>query len=501
MKVLLIYPAPPRTHWPWGSFRSRWAPSGIMSIAACLLRDGHEVRVHICEEHLVKSTINWNACDEALAALLRDFAPGIVGLSVVTPAVSETARIAALARKVCGHKTLIVAGGPHATAVPEMLLSDCHALDAVAVGEGEATMCELALRGLQSDIAGLVIRDGDSMIRTAPRSPISNLDSLPPMPYDLLDMGYYTQAHRWMIRWLNLSCLNIRTSRGCTNACRFCAGHIVGGVGVRMHSVTSVVQQVAQAVERFGVRGIHFEDDTVGADPARLIALSAALREAGLHRRIVWDCCLRVDQVSAELLGEMKAAGCVQVEYGFESGSDRSLRSIGKAATVDLNRRAVELTRAAGLRIFADIIVGLPGETGRDIQATVDFLRFARPEVINASRLFPLPGTALWDGLPDPDRAKLAWADYAYFDRPDIGLNFTAMGDAQFERAFRRFMSHVVKPATKQSMLRDWTAGDGDACGCAGRVSTDDDRDFLRRRLRKFIITHPLAALRVPWRR
>jgi len=44
MKVLLIQPAPPRTEWPRGMFRSRWVPTGLACLGRALLRAGHRVR-------------------------------------------------------------------------------------------------------------------------------------------------------------------------------------------------------------------------------------------------------------------------------------------------------------------------------------------------------------------------------------------------------------------------------------------------------------------------
>ena len=99
--------------------------------------------------------------------------------------------------------------------------------------------------------------------------------------------------------------------------------------GVRFHSIDHVVDQVRRVVEEFGVEAVHFEDDSIGADPNRLVLLCEALRNAGLNR-IRWDCCLRVDQASRELLNEMKAAGCIMVEYGIETGSESMLSAIGK---------------------------------------------------------------------------------------------------------------------------------------------------------------------------
>jgi anaerobic magnesium-protoporphyrin IX monomethyl ester cyclase len=466
---------------------SRWVPTGLAFLAGALRRAGHQVRVHVREEQLIRTGLDWPAADAALRDLITEFQPEAIGLSLTTPGVTESAAIAKLAREFLGRAVLIVAGGPHPTALPESLLRDCPDLDAVVVGEGEETLVELLEKGCSANVAGLVFRNGEQLRTTPPRKPPADLDRLAPAATDLFDMGFYTAPSRWMIRWLNLAATNIRTSRGCTNRCSFCAGHLVGGIGLRFHSVDYVVEQVSVAVNQYGVEAIHFEDDTLGGDRDRLAAICDALRRAGLHRRIRWDGCLRVDQVDGDLLTEMKSAGCIQVEYGFESGSDDSLRRLGKHATAELNHRAVELTRKAGLRIFADIMVGLPGETFDDLRDTVRFLRWARPDIISSGRLCPLPGTPIYDRLSPADRARLDWASYTYLDHPGFAFNPTAMSDGQFERAYRHFVKYTVKPQQLSALLRDTPA------------NQPAERARLKRALARFVLRHPLRALAVPW--
>ena len=486
MRVLLVYPAPPASRWPMGSFRSRWVPTGLAYIGAGLLRAGHEVRVHVREEHLIKNGFNWQAADATLRELLQDFRPEVVGLSVLTPALTEAEAIARLAKEVCGRHVLTVAGGVHPTALPEGTLEDCPSVDVVAVGEGERTMVELLEKGLSKDVTGLAMREDGACVRTRPREVAQDLDALGPPAYELFDMKHYTAADRWMIRWLKLSATNIRTSRGCTAACRFCAGHLVGRVGVRHHSTDYVVEQVEHAVERYGVEGVHFEDDTLGGDRERLLALCEGLRRRGLHRRVRWDGCLRADQVDAELLAEMKSAGCIQVEFGFESGSDAALRRLGKGTTTELNRRAVRLAREAGLRLFADIMVGLPGETEEDFKATVEFLRWARPEVVSASRLCPLPGTPIYNQLPQEVRDSIDWGEYSY-DEVAERVNLTAMPTERYRQLYREFYKYFVQPKMTWDLLRDAPREEHDA------------RRRLRRRLARFVVLHPVRAARVGW--
>jgi radical SAM superfamily enzyme YgiQ (UPF0313 family) len=485
MKVLLVHPLPPRTHWPRGSFRSRWVPTGLAFLATALRRAGHEVRVLVREEQLMKLDLDWQAADVQMRRLFAEYRPEWVGISVVTPLLPEAISISRLAKEICGPSTRVVLGGPHPTALPERTLEECPDAEAVVIGEGERTLVELAENGLSEGVRGIAYRGNGGILRTAARPFEHDLDALGPPALDLFDMAHFTARDRWMLRWLPLRAINIRTSRGCSNRCRFCAGTLVGGLGVRFHSVEYVVDRMAEALERYGVEAVHFEDDTMGADRDRLLALCDAIRRWGLDGKLKWDACLRADQADPERLRAMKEAGCIQVEYGFESGSDACLRRLGKATTVEMNLRAARLTREAGLRLFADIMLGLPGETADDLRSTARFLRAARPEIISYARLYPLPGTAIFNELPDRVRAGSHWAEFTYLDRSDFPVNITAMPDEYFEREYGKLVKYFFRPALQRQLLRDTPPG-------------DPRRRDLARNVRRFTLRHPLRAARLP---
>ena len=122
-------------------------------------------------------------------------------------------------------------------------------------------MVEVARRGLAEDVAGLVYRRDGDLVHTPFRAPRQDLASFHPLPYDLFDMAHYTAPDRGLIRWLKLRAINLRTSRGCPNRCRFCAGHLVAGLGGRYHSVDFVMDQIRHVVGKYGVQAIRFEDD------------------------------------------------------------------------------------------------------------------------------------------------------------------------------------------------------------------------------------------------
>lgn len=486
MKVLLIVPVPPRTSWPKGLYRVWTFDTRLACAATVLRRAGHEVRILRREEQLIKLGFDWDRAEAELWSLIDEFRPGLVVQSVVTPAMPEAAQIARRVKEIVGRQAINVLCGTHPSGVPDLTLSESPDVDATALGEYEMTLRDVADSGLSLDIPGLVLRRDGRPVRTPQRPAVHDVDTLGPPAYDLLDMEFQRQPNPWTIRYLNLSSINIRTSRGCPNRCAFCAEHLVSGVGVRFHSLDYVMEQVSFACERLGVQAVHFEDDTLGADRERLLAICEAMQRKGFHKRLKWDCLMRVDQAQPELLATMKAAGCIQIEYGFESGSDEALKRVGKNATVEQNRRAVSLTREAGIRIFADIMVGLPGETREDLKATVRFLRWARPEILSAGRLLPMPGTVLYSRLSEHVRASLSWEGYSYTPQPGFQINFTDVPDADFERWYRDFFKYVVKPHNTLALLRD-------------SVETNEQtRSQYRQYLRRFACRHPIRALHLP---
>ena len=457
-------------------------------LGTALRRAGHDVRVHVREEALVKRDFDWRAAEADLRRLLSEFRPEMVGFSAVTPLVPETAELAELVKGLLGPGVLTVAGGPHPSVLPERTLEECPGIDVVAIGEGEQTIVELAERGARQDVRGIAFRGDGGVMQTPPRPRAVDLDSLgPPEWDDLFDMSYYTVANRWMLRWRKLPAANVRTSRGCTNRCRFCAGHVISGLGLRYHSVDYVMGQILRAVDGYGVRGIQFEDDTLGGDRDRLLALCEAMCRRDLPRRVEWDGCLRVDQAEPELLARMKKAGCAQIEYGFESGSDASLRRLGKVADTEMNRRAVRLTRQAGIRVFANIMVGLPGETEEDFRATLKFVRWARPDILSVSCLAPVPGTSIYDRLSPEQKASFDWSDFTYFDSGKYGVHLPAMPPERFKRLYGRLLRYVVRPHMTHALLRDTPREDR------------QERRRLRGKLLRFVVRHPIRALRAPW--
>lgn len=353
-------------------------PIGLCSLHAVLRSAG--IQAHLA---------NLSGMDEAqIVKTYQQLSPDIFGFSQWTHNRHITLKLARLAKQIYPH-SLVIAGGGHATHQAESLLSAHPELDLIVAGEGEATLLDL-LEARQSgrpfnDIPGLVLRQGQAIIRTPSRSRIRDLDSLPyPSRY----------LHEAIGVDLDLQPQFISTSRGCPSACSFCASPSFWGRSVRTRSPASVVDEFLFLRNQFGMLYLSLRDDTFTADRRRTIELCRLLleRKAGMF----WNCQTRVETVDEELLSWMKRAGCECVQLGVESGSSRILQQLGKRITPDQVRAACDAVHRVGLQLSVYLIAGVPGETDQDRQATQQLLQQIRPHDLQVAPLAYYPGTSLF---------------------------------------------------------------------------------------------------------
>jgi len=362
-------------------FYSRFTPLGLGFITARLRGQGHDA-----------TTVNMSAWSWArVARFLRAERPDIVGVSVFTFNRHEAMRVAALARA-ANPACLLVAGGPHATHLSRHLLTHYPQLDAVARGEGEETMLDLARAagagrlpaGLES-IAGLTYRRGDGLADTPDRPVVADLDALPHPAADPATIGVDPASQFEFII----------TSRGCPAACTFCSSPEFWGRGLRFRSAANMIEEIRLLRERHGVVYVSVRDDTFTVNRQRVIDFCRGLVEARID--LLWDCQSRVNIVDEERLVWMRRAGCTHIQYGVESGSPRMLLRLNKGITLPEVRAAALLTRRVGLGLSIYLITGIDSETDRDLESTVRLIEEIRPHDGLVAPLTVYPGTGLYE--------------------------------------------------------------------------------------------------------
>ncbi|BBL67336.1 methyl-coenzyme M reductase glutamine C-methyltransferase [Methanoculleus chikugoensis] len=284
---------------------------------------------------------------------------------------------------------VVYVGGP-VSAAPEMVLGEL-APDAVVVGEGEETVVRLVEEGVSPDLSGIAFLDAGRPVVTPPAPPASIDRPLPLIPDDI-----GSQSVRGASAY-------IETHRGCIGGCTFCQVPRFFGRAIRSRPLGSIVEEVkafaAHGATRLSVSGGtgSLYGSTDGEmNPEAFIALLRGMAEV-MGPRNVSSPDIRVDCITDEVLDAVRRYTIGWVFFGIESGSDRVLRMMGKGATVRQVEEAVERCREHGLRVAGSFIVGYPGETERDYEATKDLIAALSLDDVFVSSAEPIPATPLAD--------------------------------------------------------------------------------------------------------
>ncbi len=380
MKVLLL--KCPSPHPPWTRVKP-FFPLGLASIAAFLEANGVKVKlIDALALHL-----DW----KKISSIVSKYKPDIVGATCFTQDVPNVAHLAKIVKSIAPSCT-VIAGGPHASLCSEDLLSRT-AIDLAVIGEGEYTMLDLVnaleKHGNLTKIPGIAFKgENGKIIRTSPRPPILDLDSLPfPSRHDLPPQLYSVFGKPYPVTMI--------CSRGCPYNCIFCSVPRIHGRKHRTRSVDNVVREIEFLKQNYHIKSIDFRDDNFTLDMRWTKALCNEIDKRGLD--VNWMCLTRVNLVNKDLLRAMKKSGCTSISYGAESGSPEVLNRTRKGIRVEQIRNAVKWTKDAGIEVFAWFIFGLPGENKETIQQTIKFAKNLDPDYAYFFIASPLPGTELFD--------------------------------------------------------------------------------------------------------
>ncbi len=364
-------------------------PLGIAYIGSVLESKGINVKIIDCAVGVSFK----NLYNEILIT-----SPNIIGITSTTPSFESAKRVANFVKdKIPSTKILI--GGVHVTALPkETIQSGCF--DIGIIGEGELTTGQLFEKYNNGEfknldgIRGIIYKKNGRIIQNQDQALINDLDSIP-LPARHL-MPHPKNYHPTPASYRKLPYATIMTSRGCPSRCTFCDRSVFGD-RLRFRSVSNIFKEIEDVEKRYRVKEIRFFDDTFTLKKDRVYEICHEFKKRNLN--IAWTCLTKVSRVDADLLKKMKSAGCWQVLYGFESGDDQMLKLLKKGNTVEMNKRAVRLTKEAGLEVRGDFIVGTPGETWESLEKTVTFAIDMKLDYAHFNKFIPFPGTELYKNL------------------------------------------------------------------------------------------------------
>ncbi|MBF0539302.1 MAG: B12-binding domain-containing radical SAM protein [Nitrospirae bacterium] len=440
MKVLLIKPPYTRLK---GVGQAPYFPLGLGYVSAVLNQGGFNARIYHAETPrlrqetaLIDADIGFDFRSKSyrryqqnlkdnnhyiwreIAETLQAFKPDVVGISVLSVEAASAFKISQLTKDY-NDKCAVVWGGVHPSFLPDDCLRNAE-VDFVVRGEGEYAMlelCQALSRGVVvtskalSEIQGLSFKNNDRVIHNPARPGVACLDDIP-LP-DRQNVLY-----RESIDFKSLGSMIV--SRGCPFRCTFCSSRNFWDKKVRLRSPENVISEIASLQDAYGSRHIMFWDDSFTINRKVIEKYCRGIIDSRL--RISWKTATRADLIDEELLDLMQKAGCVKLEIGVESGSDRIKRMINKDVSNSDILRAFALLRKKGIGSGAFFMAGFPEETLEDLQETFDFMRQLKADEIAFNVFDPMPGSIEYDkcielglitSIPDWNDFPL-WPD-AYF--------------------------------------------------------------------------------------
>lgn len=417
IRVTLVYPN-------YGSGkRSKYFPLGLAYVASALLEAGARVTV-----------VDMEGDDLTVEEAERDVIesePDLVGFGGMVTRYRIVRELGNRLRPQLPN-ALFAAGNSGATTLPGLYLRRCG-MDVVILGEGEVTAAEvageLAREGSWREVPGLAFLDDEGDVAySPPRKHIADLDAIASPAWPLFPVDRYIRSmdHRQKTR----PHMEVVASRGCPYNCVYCY-HLYGR-RVRRRSPASIVTEVEELVDRYGIEYTGFPDDLFTSDREFVLEVCRLFRQR--LPGIGWSCIGRVNLVDPEMLREMRRAGCDWISYGIESGSDRMLRRMRRGVTSDDCLRGIRITREAGIHAEGSFLIGMFGETRETVAETVDFCRRAD---MTAPMLYvtPYPGTEIFEEAREKGLIPDVEAFVEKMDAADrLLVNLTDMPDAELRR-------------------------------------------------------------------
>ena len=406
--VVLVYPKP-------GIDFAPSLPFPVLFPASTLVENGFSVKIIdervLSEKGFVqnlKKSINGD--------------PICVGTSTMTGPQIKYALNAAEIIKNKNPDIPLVWGGVHPTLLPEQTLRD-ERVDIVLRYEGEDTIVEL-VQNLEKNkkidsVKGISFKD-DGRIKHNPDRDFIDLNKLPPLPYNLLDLKKYVQ------KTVMGRSIQIYTSRGCPFNCKFCYNNFYHKRIWRSWNPEIIIKELQFLIDKLNVNSTFFLDDNFFTNFKRIEELMILFKKEKID--IKWSADCRVDsfmQMTNEFLDKIIDGGAYKFYIGAEAGSERVLKLINKGITpkdiIEANKR---LSKYA---IIPEIsfIIGFPTETMNEIYQTINvidnIMSNNKKAIIALVKCYtPFPGTELYDlslklGFKPPKTLK-EWSYFSYYD-------------------------------------------------------------------------------------
>jgi radical SAM superfamily enzyme YgiQ (UPF0313 family) len=309
---------------------------------------------------------------------------------------------------------LFVAGGEHITALPEYSLRDCPALDACVCGEGEHTFYEV-LESWSANrdftrVNGIAYLDTDKQfVRNGNLPRIKNVGTIP-WPY--WPDGYIERF--WAVgKSYGVGTerdMPLMISRGCPYQCTFCSSPQMWTTEYRLREVDDVIAEIKHYQQKYDITAFQLYDLTAIIKKSWTVAFCKRLLDEGIDLKWSLPSGTRSEALDRETLEYLRKTGCNYLCYAPESGSEATLKRIKKKIHLSRMNESIFEAKRQGLVLRANLIIGFPEETRRDVFQTLRYgLKLAVHGVdeVSANVFSAYPGSELFITLAAAGKVRL----------------------------------------------------------------------------------------------
>lgn len=393
-------------------------PVSLLYLAGYLQKNGLKVKIiDVPMKEIVRNKKFYRHINEKVREIrdkmieeFKKIETKIAGITFYTPEYFEVFDLAKNYKKINPGVKIIV-GGTHPTFYPEEILNEKNCpIDFAIIGEGEMATYELTQAILKNrknyeNIDGIAYRDFKTkqVIKTKLRQLCENLDNISYPAYNLIDMEYYTNASPYAIRGCFLRSMYILATRGCPSQCTFCVSKKLrtysgGGKYTRIRSAESLIAEIEELKNKYKIDSFYFIDDLFTINKENVIKFCNEIKKRKIS--ILWGCSSKVSTLNEEIIKNMAKAGCIQIDFGVERGSDKALRLIKKGITIKMAKDIFKLCHKHKIRTFANFLVNLPEETEKDLNDIIKLMNELNSEIVSINIFTPYHGTEIYDSSP-----------------------------------------------------------------------------------------------------
>lgn len=349
-----------------------------------------------------------------------DYEPTIVGISsLFTPSYQNMLDIAQCCRNIFPN-AIIIAGGGIPTNIYKDIFKTSTNFDALCYGEGEKPLLNL----INADNKLQYLKESNSWItkdkaengQSFEYDFIENLDEIPFYDYDILNTDEYG-INPAITAYAGVDDkkqhFHVMTSRGCPFHCCFCSSHSVHGRRMRFYSIDRVKEDFTRLKNQYGAMTFVFQDDHFMANKQRALDILEIVRE--LQVTAIFQNGIALYALERELIEAFKSVGVNQLVLAIESGSSRVLKEImHKPLDLNIVKRVADDCRSLGIYSDINILIGLPGETRKDIEDTRSFLKTINANWFRVMVATPLAGSEMFDICIKRNYLKHGYLDCNY---------------------------------------------------------------------------------------